>query len=163
MREDFSLQVSWNVQCWKVLGPQDALCMLISQIKNVVHISSRCLIYYCTSNYKKARMSSFSIQARTIEHCDGSICVVCPAGQNPQTAVMNRTEMEKQEAAKAQPWSPLSDWSRMRPGQRNPRQQEKLNRLTLSDSFSFRIGQISPLLAIWLNINGLDTRMNSLK
>ncbi|XP_077189207.1 uncharacterized protein LOC143835459 isoform X1 [Paroedura picta] len=64
---------------------------------------TKCLINYCTSNYKKARMSSFSIRARTKEHCDGSICVVCPAGQNPQTAAMNRTEMEKQEAAKAQP------------------------------------------------------------
>ncbi|XP_030427331.1 uncharacterized protein LOC115655731 isoform X2 [Gopherus evgoodei] len=59
------------------------------------------VLYYCSSKYNEAKMSSFSVRARTIEPCDRSAGLLWPAGQNPSTAVMSRAEMGKQEAVKA--------------------------------------------------------------
>nr|XP_014351650.1 PREDICTED: uncharacterized protein LOC106705958 [Latimeria chalumnae] len=60
----------------------------------------KCLTCYCSRKYNKAEMSSFSVRARTVEHCDTGICFLWPAGQAPSTAVVSRTEAGKQEAVK---------------------------------------------------------------
>ncbi|XP_050818181.1 uncharacterized protein LOC127055334 isoform X3 [Gopherus flavomarginatus] len=59
------------------------------------------VLYYCSSKYNEAKMSSFSVRARTIEQCDRGAGLLWPASQNPSTAVMSRAEMGKQEAVKA--------------------------------------------------------------
>ncbi|XP_005298156.1 uncharacterized protein LOC117881893 [Trachemys scripta elegans] len=59
------------------------------------------VLYYCSSKYNEAKMSSFSVRARTVEQCDRGVGLLWPAGQNPSTAVMSRAEMGKQEAVKA--------------------------------------------------------------
>lgn len=69
---------------------------------------------------------------------------------------------EDTEAKKDPAWSLCVTRVEWKAGLRKPQQRGK-NRLTLSDSFSSWIGPISPLLAIWLCINSLDTRLNSLK
>ncbi|XP_033859480.1 uncharacterized protein LOC117402449 isoform X1 [Acipenser ruthenus] len=57
------------------------------------------LVCYCSSSYGSAKMSSFSVRARTVERCDAGFGLLWPAaaGQNSSTAVGKAAEERKQE------------------------------------------------------------------
>ncbi|KAM4722894.1 uncharacterized protein WCC33_009076 [Rhinophrynus dorsalis] len=55
----------------------------------------KCFIWYCTNQYNKAKMSSYSIKARTVKQ-SASVSFQCPANQGSSTSVGNSTEVEKQ-------------------------------------------------------------------
>lgn len=57
----------------------------------------KCFIWYCNNLYVKARLSSFSIKARSLQE-QGRIGLQSPMAQNSLTSVVNRTETEKQTA-----------------------------------------------------------------
>ncbi|XP_066548179.1 uncharacterized protein LOC136714540 [Amia ocellicauda] len=61
------------------------------------------LVSYCGTRYSTAKMSSFSVQARTVERTDTGFGLWWPAaaGQNSSTAVASRAGERKQEAVKA--------------------------------------------------------------
>lgn len=61
------------------------------------------LVCYCSSSYGSAKMSSFSVRARTVERCDAGFGLLWPAaaGQNSSTAVGSGAEERKQEVVMA--------------------------------------------------------------
>ncbi|KAK6484343.1 hypothetical protein HHUSO_G14092 [Huso huso] len=61
------------------------------------------LVCYCSSSYGSAKMSSFSVRARTVERCDAGFGLLWPAaaGQNSSTAVGSGAEERKQEVLMA--------------------------------------------------------------
>lgn len=138
-------------QQWTVTGTQTTHSVRVSPLTSLVPDVS------LGSNHNKAKMSSFSVKAR-------------PQLQGHEAWSERLSSCGKQgwrekcqvRGAKEGPVGSSHVWLQRRGQPRKPQQQGK-NRLTLSDSFSSWIGQISPLLAIWLRINSSDTRLNSLK
>lgn len=125
---------------------------------HVVCFPSRYLMYYFISKFNKAKMSSFSFRARAVRAVWWKYWSSVASRREPINSCDEQSRHGRQEAAEAKEDPRLElclcDWSRERPGPKEiPAAREK-NRLTLSDSFSSWIGQISPLLAIWLSING---------
>ncbi|XP_058891044.1 uncharacterized protein LOC117417329 [Acipenser ruthenus] len=61
------------------------------------------LVCYCSRSYGSAKMSSFSVRARTVERCDAGFSLLWPvaAGQNSSTAVGSGGEERKQEVLMA--------------------------------------------------------------
>ncbi|KAK1165152.1 hypothetical protein AOXY_G13616 [Acipenser oxyrinchus oxyrinchus] len=61
------------------------------------------LVCYCSSSYGSAKMSSFTVRARTVERCDAGFGLLWPAaaGQNSSTAVGSGAEERKQEVVMA--------------------------------------------------------------
>ncbi|XP_028667239.1 uncharacterized protein LOC114659139 [Erpetoichthys calabaricus] len=61
------------------------------------------LVNYCRAMYSTAKMSSFSVRARSVEKCDTGTGLLWPAAaaQNSSTAAVSREGESKQEAVKA--------------------------------------------------------------
>ncbi|KAM5148428.1 uncharacterized protein ACMZJ9_012035 isoform 2-T2 [Mantella aurantiaca] len=57
----------------------------------------KCFLWYCNNQYIKARLSSFSIKARSLEE-QGRVGLQSPMAQSSLTIVANRAETEKQTA-----------------------------------------------------------------
>ncbi|XP_007885371.1 uncharacterized protein LOC103174681 [Callorhinchus milii] len=58
------------------------------------------LLNCCSSKYNKAKMSSFSVRARSLEKSDRGVNLPWLASQNPTTAAVSRMEAGKQEVVK---------------------------------------------------------------